>query len=184
MQRHFAAFQETVPLARASKLRYGDVYFCKTLPSHQSEHDWGMSLVQHFHGRPSVDAWLAMRSKLEQAVRGDDALARLVCLVPYHEIGADYIVRCKPPYDGGYSAAALLEWQEYGEGTPLPGCQASYAALVARVKALRLRLDAIDPECAQVLGESLSGENSDLFFNGEQWVLYELAGFPARPAAA
>lgn len=179
-RRSFAEFQEVVSLVNPIRSGRGSLYQCKTRPEHSSRFNWGMSFVFCFDGSASIEKWLSLRSRVGSLIAGTN-LRHLVTLITYCEIGTDFIVSCKPPYEGGYSASTLQEWIEYREGgAPPEGCESSYATLVAEASALANSLSQ-DPEGASLLRESLSAENSDLFVVDGHWLLFELADDPHRP---
>ena len=84
-----------------------------------------------------MEKWLSRRREVEAVIAGAVNLKNLVSLIPYCEVGTDFFVSCKPPYDGGYSADMLQEWMEYKEGgAPPDGCVDSYAKLAKEAAAL------------------------------------------------
>lgn len=173
-KRTFAEFQEVASLTRPIKCARGSLYQCKTLPEHVSPHNWGMSCVVHFDGTISIENWLSRRCEVEAAIASAANLENLVTMIPYCEVGTDFLVSCKPPYDEGYSADMLREWMEYNEGgAPPEGCVDSYAKLAKEASALTMCLP-IYSEGALVLEASLSVENSDLFYVDNRWLLFEL----------
>ena len=173
-KRTFAEFQKVASLTTPIKCARGLLYQCKTLPEHVSPHNWGISVVVHFDGTISMEKWMSRRCEVEAAITGAVNLKNLVTLIPYCEIGSDFLVSCKPPYDGGYSADMLKEWMEYKEGgAPPDGCVDSYAKLEKEVSALAMSLP-IHSEGTFVLEASLSVENSDLFYADSRWLLFEI----------
>jgi hypothetical protein len=119
--------------------------------------DWGMSCVYHFDR--AID--LAPHRALEAQLR--DLPVRMP---PFYEIGDDYVVQVKAPYDGGYNTSRYAEFLEGGDCKPPPGFVLAHAQLLDLV---------IEGGATRALHPHLVQPHSDLFWDDARdppWTLY------------
>lgn len=155
------------------------LYQFRTPESFQDLFGWGMSQLVHFDRDVSVANWTALRERVTRILRSDEELERVIAFVPYQEVGTDFIVQCKPPYDGGYFLNSLHEWLTYGDTCmPPEACESAYAHLQAGIERVIRALPSTDRELHEHvirLTFTATSESGLQFVEGEGWRLYELA---------
>ncbi|WP_431262432.1 hypothetical protein ACQ859_20100 [Roseateles chitinivorans] len=165
-------------LQRVHACRTGTLYQFNKPQDLHDPHSWGMSFVIHYNRDVDVLDWVALRERVVRIFSSDDELKRVVTFVPYAEVGTDFIVQSKPPYDGGYFLSSLHEWTTEGDTCrPPEGCESSYAELQAAVERVISALPAAERPLLEPVIRSTFTMNAGSwlqFVGDDGWVLYEL----------
>lgn len=150
---------------------------CKRDPA-----DWGMTSVYRVE-EVAARSWLARLLQIRSACQVQlEALqlGDLVRLVPYYEVGVDYVAMPKPAADGGYSSGHFGEFIDRGTSKPPPGFVLARATLLDRWAESEASLDAGSPgrttAIRAVLHNSLVRPWSSLFWDDHAtvpWTLYQ-----------
>lgn len=139
--------------------------------------DWGTTCIYRFDRRWSpevIPRWLELCSAVE-AELARVGVADQVRLVPYYEIGSDYLAQPSPPNDGGYSTAHFAEFVEHASCKPGPGFVRARAELL---DVLIERYNTVDSELRPVIHDSLVRSCGELFWDDSQaipWTLFRPA---------
>ncbi len=143
--------------------------------------DWGMVNVYRFD-RGLPPALIPRIVELDVAIRlqiSNLGLANVVRLVPHYEVGLDYVVQPKPPYDGGYDSSRFGDFVCHRECKPPPGFVRSRAELLDVLIEKQASVDggsrARTNVLRAVLHNSLIRPWSELFWDVTApvpWVLY------------
>ncbi len=116
-----------------------------------------MSCIYHFDGHLApalIPRFLELTSMVDLHI-GKLGLESAVRLVPYYEVGSDFLVQAKAPYDGGYSTSRFGEFIVDGDCKPPPGFVLSRAQLCEVLIEQRGKLDAGSAARTQLLSTVL-----------------------------
>ena len=176
--RNFVELASEWKLQRAFACRTGTLYQFKTPERLRSSFDWGMSNAFHFEKDVPAATWVSLRERVEQVLRADEELRDLITFVPYSEVGVDFVIQCKPPFDGGYFLSSLNEWIEHGDSCrPPEACEVSNARLQAGVQRVIQGLPAGGSELlAHVIRKTFTEDTASQlqFIEDGHWRIYEL----------
>ena len=176
--RNFGELASEWSLQRTASFRTGTLYQLRTPQGLQSPFDWGMSNVFHFDRELSAAIWISLRERVQHLLQADEALRDLITFVPYTEVGADFVVQCKPPYDGGYFLSSLNEWLEHGDCcNPPDACEAANARLQTELQRVIGGLPASDREGrGHVMRRTVTEDAASQmqFVEDGSWRVYEL----------
>jgi hypothetical protein len=117
----FAAIEPVLLPKYPSRAETWTVYHVQRHPFERSEHEWGPSLLMRFDRAwpPEVlPVWLQIIARVREAVTSLPLLAERIAFVPFTRVGRDFVLQCKPPYDGGYSTAMYGEFLASGSCRP------------------------------------------------------------------
>jgi hypothetical protein len=136
--------------------------------------DWGMSLVYHFNRGTALQPWLEIYTQLVSIVHAHAYLNEVVEFVPLYEIGVDFLIQCKPPYDGGYSTAMYAEHVAQGNLIPPSEYAPQLTGLRSHVSAMlqALRNSANQETLMRALSALFIAPNSALYWNENRWAAF------------
>lgn len=137
------------------------------------EVDWGPSHVYHFDKDVSLPDWLDLNNRLIRWIELQPELKN-IGIVPFYEIGDDFLVQCKPPYDGGYSTEMYAEFLNHASCQPAPWYFKQIASLHENVMECMNSLGHVDSDpLSKIVHASLIKPNGQLFWADEDgWTLY------------
>ena len=107
--RSFASLQSVLSLKRSHQADLWTTYLTHEHDYVRCEADWGPSHVYHFDRDALLSDWLDLHTCLTNWIESQSKLNN-VRVVPFYEIGSDFLVQCKPPYDGGYCTNMYAEY--------------------------------------------------------------------------
>lgn len=176
--RKFVELASEWQLQRAFACRMGTLHQFKTPERLQSTLNWGMSNAFHFDKDVSAAKWVSLRESVKRVLRADAALRDLVRFVPYAEVGLDFVVQAKPPYDAGYFLCSMNEWLAYGDAfRPSVACELANSRLQAAIQRVLESLSATGETLLEhVIRVSFTEDPACQlqFIEEEGWTLYEL----------
>jgi hypothetical protein len=148
-----------LPLPPPMQLRTCTLYQLRTgaITTQRDPADWGMSCIYHFDHPLDLAPHRALEAMLVDLP---------VRLPPFYEIGDDYVIQVKAPYDGGYATSRYGEFLATGDCKPPPGFVLAHAQLLDRI------IEHHDP---RALHPHLVQPHSDLFYDDASdppWTLY------------
>lgn len=150
------------------------LYHMTSVADAKSPYDWGMSLVYHFNRGTALQPWLEIYTQLVSVVHAHSFLKEAVEFVPFYEIGVDFLVQCKPPYDGGYSTAMYAEHLEEGNLTPPVEYASQLGVLRNHVSSLLQapRKNANEGILMRTVSALFMAPNSTLYRDENCWVVF------------
>lgn len=101
----FAERRKSLPLQLALEGRRWTLYQFKSAENDQM--NWGMKVLRRFISVDDLVRWENGRQQVKRFIESNEVLSSLVKFVQADEVGEDYLIHAKPPYDGGYSLAML-----------------------------------------------------------------------------
>ena len=171
--RSFASLQSVLSLKRSHQADLWTTYFTHEHDYVRCEADWGPSHVYHFVRDVLLSDWLDLNTCLTNWIESQSKLNN-VRVVPFYEIGSDFLVQCKPPCDGGYYTNMYAEFLNCGSCEPAPWFYRQLASLHENVAGCMNTLGHPDsnPE-SRIVHASLIMPNDQLFWTDEDgWDLY------------
>ena len=171
--RSFDLLVKELSLTLSHHANYWTTYSLGDHDFERCEFDWGRSHVYHFDRGVPLAHWLNLNTWLNNWI---DSQSDLTCVrvVPFYEIGNDYLVQCKPPYDGGYSTDMYAEFLDSGSCQPAPWYHQQLASLHEKVSECMNCLGHVDSSLeSRIVHASLIKPNDQLFWaDGDGWNLY------------
>ncbi|RSZ44325.1 MULTISPECIES: hypothetical protein [unclassified Variovorax] len=171
----FAERRKSLPLQLALEGRRWKLYQFNSAKNDQM--NWEMKMLRCFISADDLVRWENGRQQVKRFIESDEVLSSLVKFVQADEVGEDYLIHAKPPYDGGYSLAMLHDWRaQADEGAPPFGCIEAGNALAigttdAIAKALRKGREVDLP----LIESALLGPGDDTFyFSDGIWYVYDV----------
>ena len=143
--RTFASLQNELSLKRSHQASLWTTYFTHEHDYDRCEVDWGPSHVYHFDQDVLLSDWLNLNTCLTNWIESQSKLNN-VRVVPFYEIGSDFLVQCKPPYDGGYSTDMYAEFLNSGSCQPAPWFYQQLAGLHENVSECMNALGGVDSD--------------------------------------
>lgn len=171
----FAERRKSLPLQLALEGRRWTLYQFRSAENDQM--NWGMKVLRRFISVDDLVRWENGRQQVKRFIESNEVLSSLVKFVQADEVGEDYLIHAKPPYDGGYSLAMLHDWRAHADdGAPPSGCMEAGNALAicmtdAIAKALRKGHEVDRP----LIESALLGPGDDTFYFADGiWYVYDV----------
>lgn len=144
-----------------------DLYQIQHHPYQKCKYDWGMICVYHFKDSDDFKQWSTLTSRIHELITQNRSLN--VEMVPIYEIGADFVIQCKPPYDGGYSTSKFSEYVNYADCRPDLDFLPALFDLYTNVSLYLPQLNCSD---RRLIHSQLIKPNNWLYWGDESWSLY------------
>ena len=166
--RTFDLLENEMRLRRSHETGYWTTYLLDQHDFVRCDVDWGPSHVYHFNKDVSLTDWLALNTRLTSWIKSQSKLEN-VRVVPFYEIGDDFLVQCKPPYDGGYSTDMYAEFLNLGSCKPSPWYFHQLATLHQNVTECMNELGHVDSDLrSKLVHATLIKPNGQLFWADEE----------------
>jgi len=137
----------------------------------------GMKLLRHFGSADDLVRWENGRRQVKRFIESNELLSSLVKFVQTDEVGEDYLIHAKPPYDGGYSLAMLRDWRaQVDDGAPPVGCiEASNALATSTTDSIAEALRKGHEVDRSLIESALLGPGDDTFYFADGiWYVYDV----------
>ena len=131
--------------------------------------DWGMTCIYRFDRQTSPSAIPVIERLISDLREHLQKLPLEVRVVPFSEVGTDYVAQPKAPYDGGYNASRFGDFVAHAECKPPPGFTVAWGALLD----VLIENPPDDDALRTVIHHSFIRPWSDLFWDDTRgWTLY------------
>jgi len=173
--RAFSEMAKEFPVRYPTRQAIWTDYHLETNPFKEYARAWGVCMAYHFDQGVSFQSWIQLVEQVKKWIESRSKLEEIIKFERFYEIGEDFFLQEKPPYDGGYSASMYEEFLYHRSCEPAPWFWRQIARLHRRVAgALRsLRNGPKDELIARIIHATFIKPYSHLFWRDDEgWAVY------------